>query len=207
MHSQQNRVDIKETGKKPKLINGLSDTRRLGQWKSRDNESLFSIANQIMETKDDLMNEHIGKWVAMIHLTVLNLLDHEMRRFGLSQSTFGYLIGLYINDGQRQDQLFREIDVNKSTVARAVQKLEKLGYVRREPEQRDRRVVRVFLTAKALAIREELIGILKRHSEIMVHGFTKQQAEELIATLKKVYKNIQDYKNGLTEKNGREHER
>jgi DNA-binding MarR family transcriptional regulator len=101
---------------------------------------------------EDLINEHIGKWIAMVHLTSLNYLDRVIDRFGLSQATFGFLVSLYQNDGQRQDQLFREISVNKSTVARAVQKLAKLGYVRREPEKTDRRVVRVFLTPKALEI-------------------------------------------------------
>lgn len=143
----------------------------------------------------DYFDGHLGKWVAMIHLTLMNLMDEELIEYGLSRATFGFLVHLYIEDGQRQDQLCREVIVNKSTVTRAVQKLKELGYVRCHLDKMDRRVVRVFLTSHAKAIREELIEILDRHSEILGRGFTGQQKTELLKTLKRVYNNVLDYKN------------
>jgi hypothetical protein len=40
----------------------------------------------------------------------------------------------------------------------------------------------------------------------MVHGFTKKQRDDLIETLKKVYSNVLEHKNELTQKNGKKDE-
>jgi DNA-binding MarR family transcriptional regulator len=159
-----------------------------------------------MSKCEDHFDDHLGKWVAVIHLTEMDILDRELFRFGLSRATFGVFINLYFEDGVRQDQLIREVKVNKSTITRAVQKLEELGYVTRQQDESDRRVYRVFQTDKARAIREEIMGILWRQSEKMLRGISKKRKTELFESLQVVYKNISDYRNELLEGTEREDE-
>jgi DNA-binding MarR family transcriptional regulator len=154
-----------------------------------------------MTQKKDHFNDHIGKWIAVIHLVQLDVIDRKMAKYGLSRATFGFLAHLYMEDGLRQDNLIRETKVNKSTIARAVQKLEKLGYVTRRPDETDRRVYRVYLTAKAEAIRGEIIDILDQQSQRMLHGFTKKQVGEVFDIIHKIYENVRNYRNELETKN------
>jgi len=151
----------------------------------------------MVDRQAELFDDHPGKWMTMIHLVQLDVIDREMARFGLSRATFGFLAHLYIEDGLRQDQLMRETKVNKSTIARAVQKLEKSGYVIRRPEESDRRVYRVFLTKKAKGVREEIMVILEKQSKKMVRGFSKKRVSELFDMLHKIYDNVRKYRNEL----------
>jgi DNA-binding MarR family transcriptional regulator len=153
-----------------------------------------------MTETTDFLDNQIGKWIAMIHLTELSLFDRQLSRYGLSRATFGFLLHLYMEDGQRQDRILREVAVNKSTVTRAVSKLERLGYVKRRPDPTDGRVCRIYLQPKAGKIQKEIIGILRLHSEKMLRGFSRKREADLFGMLRRVYDNITEYRNELEKK-------
>jgi DNA-binding MarR family transcriptional regulator len=156
-----------------------------------------------MAKNNDILDDHLGKWVAMAHLSIMNLVDEELAKYGLSRATSGFLVHLYVEDGQRQEQVCREIVVNKSTTARAMKKLEDLGDVHRRPEETDRRVVRVFLTPKGRTIGKKVLAVLEKYSDLMASGFSEQQKSDLIAALRKVYNNVLGYKNERQNKTGK----
>ena len=56
-------------------------------------------------------------------------------------------------EGSQVSELTKLANVRKQTMAQAVEELERLGYVERRPDPKDRRARLVFLTARGQAVR------------------------------------------------------
>ena len=63
-----------------------------------------------------------------------------------------YIIHICKKPGISQEELARHICVDKSNVTRQVFNLENLGYIQRVQSQKDKRVIEIYPTAKALEI-------------------------------------------------------
>ena len=97
--------------------------------------------------------------------------DKQLASLGLNGCQTPYLTVLYRSPGISQEDLARQLNVNKSSVARQLAALESLGYVRREVSPEDRRALLAYPTDKALAIREQVMHVLHawRESAARVH--------------------------------------
>jgi DNA-binding MarR family transcriptional regulator len=69
-----------------------------------------------------------------------------MRQHALSGPQIGILLYLGEHDGAVQEDLVRDIFLDKGTIGRHLQNLERRGYVRREVARDDKRYQHVFLT-------------------------------------------------------------
>src|SRR6266702_1225637 len=74
---------------------------------------------------------------------------HEGQQFILRQ--------LWAEDGQTPGEIARRLGLATPTVTRAATRMEAAGLLRREPHQRDRRLVRLVLTERGRAL-EDVIG-------------------------------------------------
>ena len=70
----------------------------------------------------------------------------------LQSSHYAYVLTVCRQPGRSQEELARELCVNKSTVARNINYLEENGYVSRTPLPQDKRQFSVFPTEKALKV-------------------------------------------------------
>lgn len=78
--------------------------------------------------------------------------DEKMQELGLTASTWRVLIYLRRSDGISQAALARLLDVSRASLGQIIDRLEKSGHVIRAEHSEDRRVWRVYLTAKARAL-------------------------------------------------------
>jgi DNA-binding MarR family transcriptional regulator len=78
--------------------------------------------------------------------------DEKMQELGLTASTWRVLIYLRRSDGISQAALARLLDVSRASLGQIIDRLEKSGHVIRAEHSEDRRVWRVYLTAKARAM-------------------------------------------------------
>ena len=78
--------------------------------------------------------------------------DRALRDTGLAGCHTPYILALYRIPGCTQEELARDLNVNKSSVARQLAVLEERGFIRREPSPEDRRSLLVFPTEKALSL-------------------------------------------------------
>lgn len=75
---------------------------------------------------------------------------------GLQSGHYAYILIICREPGRSQEDLARELCVNKSTVTRNVNYLEENGYVSRLPYPSDKRQFSVHPTDKALAVLPEI---------------------------------------------------
>jgi len=75
--------------------------------------------------------------------------DRRVKDLGLTRAQWWVLTHLFRSNGVSQTELAEMLEVEKPTLGRLIDRLEAKGWVRRESDERDRRVWRVFLTADA----------------------------------------------------------
>ena len=144
------------------------------------------------------MNEYdrersLGRAVGIIHRHGMIYMDKELAAMGLGRGTFLFMVTLYFNDGMRQEEITRELAINKGTTTRAISKLEQLGYVQRQADPADGRAHRVMLTDKARAIRPAFMAVLDRGTDILADGFTQAERHRALDLLKRMGANIARY--------------
>src|SRR5258705_5882675 len=75
--------------------------------------------------------------------------DRCLKHLNVTRSQWWVLAYLSREDGMAQSQLAEELDLGKVAVGGLIDRLEKTGLVRREPDATDRRVKRIFLEPKS----------------------------------------------------------
>ena len=102
------------------------------------------IGDDIVQKISDLRN--------LANAFILESLEEE-GIVGIVPSHGAVLATLYHEGPLPMKEISRRIHRDKSTLTVLVRKLEELGYVEREPDEKDSRIVRVRLTEKGIAFR------------------------------------------------------
>ncbi|MGQ9787895.1 MAG: MarR family winged helix-turn-helix transcriptional regulator [Candidatus Hadarchaeaceae archaeon] len=150
------------------------------------------------------MNERksIGRLISRLHWLTGSHLHERLKKYGIGSGQVPLLMRLYRGDGINQDQLAREIRIDKATCTRAIRRLEQTGYVRREADEADRRAYRVYLTEKAKGFRPIIEMTLKDWTEHLLTGFSGEEREMVFRLLERLVANASSKKTDV-EKNVR----
>lgn len=122
--------------------------------------------------------------------------ETELADTGLAGCQTPYLTTLYRQPGISQEEMARSLNVNKSSVARQLSVLEEKGYVRREPSPTDKRILLVFPTDKALALKERLYHCYADWSNYLTQDFSEEEKQMLSALMMRVAKHAEAYVKG-----------
>jgi len=110
----------------------------------------------------------------------------RIARHGLTHVQFFLLIALYEGEGLSVGELARKIAVDKPTMTGLLDRMERDGFVRREKDPEDRRTFRVYLTERAKALKEELLGIYREVNGFFLSGLSEQERRSLEGILAKI---------------------
>lgn len=110
----------------------------------------------------------------------------ELNAAGLSEVGHPMLMSILQSAGedpegqcQAQRELADLLHVSPAAVANSLKCLERDGYIRREPWQKDARRNRVLLTEKGAAAVEGCREVFRRVSARMMDGFSKEELAQL----------------------------
>ncbi len=121
-------------------------------------------------------------------------MNSQMSHLGLSSGEHIFLFFLYINDGSSQDEICKNLEIDKGTTARALKKLEKKNFIYRVDDEHDKRINRVFLTKKAFDIREDLLNLSEQWKNTLVNNFDDNEIETMKVIIKKLVNNASQYR-------------
>ncbi len=110
----------------------------------------------------------------------------RIARHGLTHTQFFLLIALYEGEGLSVGELARKIAVDKPTMTGLLDRMERDGFVRRQKDPKDRRAFRVYLTERAKALKEELLGIYEEVNGFFLSGLSEQERRSLEGILAKI---------------------
>ena len=111
-----------------------------------------------------------GYLVRDAHRAFQRLLERRIAAYGVTRGQWYFLRVLWITDGLSQRELSARVGMMEPTTVIALRSMERGGLIRRARNQDDRRKVRVFLTAKARRLRNELLLVAKSITDAAEEG-------------------------------------
>ena len=133
-------------------------------------------------------NELMGK----IHRGMRRFFEFQMKKYGITPPQFEVLISLWTEDGLVLSELSKRLSRDGPTITGIIDRMEKKGLVRRERSTTDRRVIMVFSTPKATAMKEALTKLQKTAGKDIIENFTDDNIKTLEQLLTKLLKNIEN---------------
>jgi DNA-binding MarR family transcriptional regulator len=87
------------------------------------------------------------------------------------------LFFLQKNNGSSLTQISQGLMLENPTITGLIDRLEKLGYVKRSDHPDDRRVYLIYLTEKGKKVANKALPIVKRLNEQVKEGYSKEEIE------------------------------
>ena len=113
--------------------------------------------------------------------------QRRTEHLGINARQASLLVEICVTPGLSQDALAKRVFLNKSVVARLLANLEEQGLVERPTCQKDRRVIRLHPTEKAL----EILPQLQETNVAWERFLTADMTAEEIATLEAMLSRLQ----------------
>lgn len=104
----------------------------------------------------------------------------------LQAGHYAYVLAICAAPGRSQEELARELCINKSTVARKLNTLEERGYVSRIPLPEDKRRFAVYPTEKMLAVLPEIKSVSAEWMELLSEGISEEELAVLDSVLSRM---------------------
>ncbi len=140
-------------------------------------------------TKND--EPGIGRLIARIRQGIYNFVAECLKDKDLDVGQFFFLRFVVKNDGETQEQIARNILLDKATVSKGIKRLVQLGYVSKKVNPDDKREFKIFATEKARMLIPELDSIYNEVYDKLHHNLDKDEIVQLQSLLKIVYKNFE----------------
>lgn len=95
----------------------------------------------------------------------------------LQSGHYAYALAICRESGRSQEELAKELCVNKSTVARNLNYLEEKGYISRQPLPNDKRQFSVFPTEKMFAVLPEIKTASNEWMTLLSEGIPQSELD------------------------------
>lgn len=133
--------------------------------------------------------DSIGRWISLIFRQEQIYIGKGLKEYKIGFGQVPFLMTLYNKDGLSQEEITKQLYVDKATTGRAMKKLAEEGYVRRKRDPSDKRAYQIFLTEKGKRIKPEVIKVLRDWTSVLSSDFSKEEKDEIIASLKRMFQN------------------
>ena len=131
----------------------------------------------------------IMKYLGQVRRCAGLFLSKEYEEIGIGTWQDSYLIAVCDTPGVSQEEIAARLYVHKSNVARHLGSLEEKGFIYREPDKNDRRVLRAYPTPKAATAAKRIRAAREEWNARVLSGFEREEAETLSRLLQKLADN------------------
>ena len=104
----------------------------------------------------------------------------------LHSSHYAFVLAICRESGRSQEELAKELCLNKSTVARTLNLLEERGYITRTPLPNDKRQFSVYPTEKMLSILPEVKNTSIEWMSLLSEGIPQEELEIFNSVLERM---------------------
>ncbi len=127
-------------------------------------------------------------WSAKHALTVAAMSAYA--RHGVYEGQQFILRSLWSQDGLTPGELAKGLGLSTPTVTRAATRMEAAGLLRREPHPTDRRLVRLYLTARGRDLEATIEGEMTGLTDRALAGFDDTERAAVIDALSRIRRNL-----------------
>ncbi len=119
-----------------------------------------------------------------------NSLTKPLAEIGIPWGTLPFLMKVLCCDGVIQQEITQALSIDPAATARALQQLEKLGFINRSENKDNRRQKCVYLTDKTREIQGRVLEILEDHQTKIFDGFTDKEKNDFLNRLDRMIHNM-----------------
>jgi DNA-binding MarR family transcriptional regulator len=162
---------------------------------------LQSMADEIREQAAQLRVLTLLSFIYTAEV-VSRYVDIELARYPIGRTGFSVLHNLVLHGGTMMPtELSKRIFRSKHAITRVVDRLEKLGFVKRDDIGGDRRVRKVSLTKAGLTfVKETQAAGQQRVGHLLLHPLNQKQIEELGVMMRQIREHALKLIAGQTDK-------
>ncbi|MGO1060119.1 MarR family winged helix-turn-helix transcriptional regulator [Planococcus sp. FY231025] len=129
--------------------------------------------------------------IGMIARALDSISNIEFKEIDLTRGQYLYLVRICENPGIIQEQLIDLIKADRSTATRSIQKLQSNGFVEKKEDPHNKKIKRIFPTAKGKAA----YPFIKRENDhsnlVALEGLSAAEAEMAFDLLQRIRKNVE----------------
>ena len=139
---------------------------------------------------DEWPERHLGGAINEINLLIAKLFNRRTRELGVTRAQWQALFWLNRRDGLTQTELAELLVIARPPLGKIVDRLEAEGWVERRPDERDRRVKRLYVTEKVKPLVEPAQDTMVELGEEAMRGMDEDQRRTLIRALMTIRENL-----------------
>lgn len=148
---------------------------------------------------ENQQKQTLGHLLARVSRLVGSRMRMKLEAIGLHHAQGMILFHLWREDGTAQNVLAQALHITPPTATSTLQRMERDGWIERRRDAGDQRVVRVYLTDKALALRTEARVSFQELDKELTSALTDEERDLFIASLVKVLHHLSE---GQTDSDG-----
>ena len=130
--------------------------------------------------------EDMRKDISVLYRHVQIYINNKTKDLQISASEYIFLMEMYKNDNMSQEQLSKNLIIDKSATARAIKSLEEKEYIIRKKDDNDKRTNRIKLTKKGIEIKDRLSNLLEEWNNEITSDIDKNLLNTVIDTINKM---------------------
>ncbi|AWP27634.1 MarR family winged helix-turn-helix transcriptional regulator [Paenibacillus sp. Cedars] len=135
--------------------------------------------------------KEILREIGIIARALDSISNIEFKEYDLTKGQYLYLVRICENPGIIQEKLAEMIKVDRTTAARAIQKLEIKGFVEKKDDTLNKKIKNLYPTDKG----ERVYPFLKRENDysnrVALEGLSAQEVETIFNLLQRIRKNVE----------------
>ncbi len=135
----------------------------------------------------------LSKHISILYRYGKMFMAQRLNAYGIGPGQHGLILSIIREPGISQEQLSANFGMDKGTITRLVQKLEKKGFLRRESLKRDRRVNCLYPTVKAFEVQAVIQEKAAEWYDVILKDFPPEDCETVATLLAKMSKNAVEY--------------
>lgn len=136
-----------------------------------------------------------GKYISAIYRHLQILISDQLQPFRIGSGQFTFLLTIAKAEGISQKALSEELLIDKTTTAKAIKKLEAVGYVRKETNPADKRYYLLYLTELGREVLPKVATVLHDISRKSRVGISDEEYKLMLILLKKMLHNMSEQVN------------
>ncbi|MGB0576431.1 MAG: MarR family winged helix-turn-helix transcriptional regulator [Alphaproteobacteria bacterium] len=139
--------------------------------------------------------DHVGYLIGDVSRMLRTVYDRRVEPLGLTRAQWRVLARISRIEGCTQTELAAELEIEKPTLGKLIERLEKKEWVERRPDENDARTKRVFLTKRAGPVLNEMFSLADDVLDAAIAGLSRKEADQLNAALLQVKSNLTELLN------------
>ena len=132
--------------------------------------------------------------IGIVAHKIIQSSQDKYKEVALNKSQAGILFALYRAKSMSQKDLAHQLNVTPPSITSAIQKMEKAGYLTRETDANDQRVMRLSLTEKGESCIEGVKKVASEMEELILYGMSAEEKMLFRRLMLQIYENLEQEK-------------